>query len=214
RSRRATKWPRGCAATCAAAPGTRTSSTPSRWRRAKDARGRWPVADATNTPYVGRALKRIEDPRLITGAGTYVDDIRLPGMLHAAILRSPHAHAKILRIDTAAAKAIPGVVGVFTGADVNEACGVVPCGAAMPDLKAPAHTALAGDRVYFVGHAVAVVVATDPYVARDAIDAIDVDYDALPAVVDPEAAVKEGTPLTHPDLGTNIAYTHTLAGGD
>src|SRR5262249_43708345 len=128
------------------------------------------------------------------------------------ILRSPHAHAKILRIDTAAAKAIPGVVGVFTGADVNEACGVVPCGAAMPDLKAPAHTALAGDRVYFVGHAVAVVVATDPYIGRDAPDAIDVDYDPLPAVTDPEAAATNGS-LTHPDLGTNIAYTQSTAGG-
>src|SRR5437773_8080789 len=171
------------------------------------------MADTTNTPYIGRALRRIEDPRLIKGAGTYVDDIRLPGMLHAAILRSPHAHAKILRIDTAAAKAVPGVVGVFTGADVNESCGVVPCGASIADLKAPAHTALASDRVYFVGHAVAVVVASDPYVARDGVEAIDVDYDPLPAVTDPEAAAQSGSPLTHPDLGTNIAYTHTTAGG-
>jgi len=171
------------------------------------------VADATNTPYIGRALKRIEDPRLVRGAGTYVDDIRLPGMLHAAILRSPHAHAKVLRIDTAAAKAIPGVAGVFTGADVNASCGLVPCAASIADLKAPEHTALAGDRVYFVGHPVAVVVAADPYVARDGAAAIDVDYDPLPAVSDPEAATKAGSPLTHPDLGTNVAYTHSAAGG-
>src|SRR5207249_1357813 len=89
------------------------------------------------TPYVGRAMKRVEDPRLIRGAGTYTDDLRLPGLLHAAILRSPHAHAKITKIDTAAAKKIPGVIAVLTGADVNAACGLVPCAAAIPDLKAP-----------------------------------------------------------------------------
>ncbi len=172
---------------------------------------RWPVPD--QTPYIGRAMKRVEDPRLIKGIGTYVDDLRLPGLLHACILRSPYAHARIQRIDTTAAKAIPGVVGVFTGPEVNDSCGLVPCAAAIPDLKAPKHTVLASDRVYFVGHAVAVAVASDPYIARDAIDAIDVDYDPLPVVVNPEEAVKEGTPLTHPDLGTNVAFTHSVAGG-
>jgi carbon-monoxide dehydrogenase large subunit len=171
------------------------------------------VADTTTTPYVGRAMKRIEDPRLIKGQATYVDDLRLSGMLHAVILRSPYAHAKVTRIDTSAAAAIPGVVGVFTGADVNASCGLVPCAAAMPDLKAPKHTVLAGDRVYFAGHAVAVAVATDPYIARDAIDAIDVDYDPLPVVANPEDAVKPGSPRTHPDLADNIAYTHRVAGG-
>jgi len=170
------------------------------------------VADP-KTPYVGRAMKRIEDPRLIKGIGTYVDDLRLPGLVHAAILRSPHAHARIRRIDTAAARALPGVIGVFTGADVNEACGLVPCAASIPDLKAPKHTVLAGDRVYFVGHPVAIAVASDPYAARDAVEAIDVDYDPLPVVANAEAAVKPGSPLTHPDLGTNVAYTHAVAGG-
>ena len=165
------------------------------------------------TPYVGRAMKRIEDPRLIRGIGTYVDDLRLPGLVHAAILRSPHAHARIRRIDTAAARALPGVIGVFTGADVNEACGLIPCAASIPDLKAPKHTVLAGDRVYFVGHAVAIAVASDPYAARDAVEAIDVDYDPLPVVANAEQAVQPGSPLTHPDLGTNVAYTHEVAGG-
>jgi aerobic carbon-monoxide dehydrogenase large subunit len=165
------------------------------------------------TPYVGQRLKRVEDPRLVKGIGTYTDDVRLPGMLHACILRSPHAHARILRIDAAAAKAIPGVVAVFTGADVNDACGLVPCAAEIPNLKAPAHTVLADDRVYFVGHAVAVAVATDAYIARDAIDAIDVEYDPLPVVTNAEEAAKSGTPLTHPDLGTNIAFTHSITGG-
>ena len=172
---------------------------------------RWPVADQTS--YIGRAMKRVEDPRLIKGLATYVDDLRLPGLLHACILRSPYAHARIQRIDTSAAKAIPGVVGVFTGAEVNDSCGLVPCAAAIPDLKAPKHTVLASDRVYFVGHAVAVAVASDPYIARDALDAIDVDYDPLPVVVNPEEAAKEGTALTHPDLGTNVAFTHSVAGG-
>ena len=121
---------------------------------------------ADPTPYVGRALKRVEDPRLVKGIGTYTDDVRLPGMLHAAILRSPHAHARVVRIDAGAAKAIPGVVAVFTGADVNDSCGLVPCAASIPDLKAPAHTVLADDRVYFAGHAVAV--------ARQAFDRGDV----------------------------------------
>jgi carbon-monoxide dehydrogenase large subunit len=170
------------------------------------------VADQS-TPYVGQAMKRIEDPRLVRGAGTYTDDIRLPGMLHASILRSPHAHARIQKIDISAAKAIPGVVAVLTGADVNDACGLIPCAAAIPDLKAPKHTVLARDRVYFVGHPVAVAIATDPYIASDATDAIDVDYDPLPVVTNLEEAVKPGTPLTHPDMGTNIAFTHSVAGG-
>jgi carbon-monoxide dehydrogenase large subunit len=169
------------------------------------------MSDAT--PYIGRAMKRVEDPRLIQGLGTYTDDLKLAGLLHACILRSPHAHARIRRIETSAAKAIPGVVAVFAGADVNDSCGAVPCAAAIPDLKAPRHTALAGDRVYFVGHAVAVAIATDPYIARDAIDAIEVDYDPLPAVVDAEEAVKSGAALTHPDMGTNVAYTHVVNGG-
>src|SRR6266851_8380167 len=128
-----------------------------RQRRSRRIRRRQPMSDAK--PYVGRAMKRVEDPRLIKGAGTYVDDLRLPGLLHAAILRSPYAHAKIISIKTDAAKASPGVCGVFTGADVNAACGLVPCASPMPDQKAPKHTVLAGDRVYFVGHPLAVVVA-------------------------------------------------------
>src|SRR5262249_12832362 len=152
--------PKPCVAICAAAPVTRTSSTPSRTPRSTRAPARaefvrWCVAE-TRTPYVGRALKRVEDPRLLKGAGTYTDDIRLPGMLHAMILRSPYAHARVRRIDTSAARRMTGVVAVLTGADVNDACGAVPCAAAIPDLKAPRHTVLAGDRVYFVGHAVAV----------------------------------------------------------
>ena len=133
------------------------------------------MADATptSTPYIGRSMRRVEDPRLIKGIGTYTDDVRLPGLITAMFVRSPHAHARVVKIDTSAAKAIPGVTAVLTGADVNASCGLVPCAASIPDLKAPKHTVLAGDRVYFVGHPVAVVVAVDPYVARDAAELVD-----------------------------------------
>src|SRR5687767_13890652 len=107
---------------------------------------------APSTRFIGKALKRVEDPRLIKGIATYVDDFRMAGMLHTAILRSPYAHAKINSINTDAAKRLPGVLGVFTGADVNAHCGVVPCASPMPDQKAPKHTVLAGERAYFVGH--------------------------------------------------------------
>jgi aerobic carbon-monoxide dehydrogenase large subunit len=165
-------------------------------------------------PYVGRSIRRVEDPRLVRGAGMYTDDVRLHDLVHAAFVRSPHAHARILRIETAAARAVPGVTAVLTGADVNEHCGLVPCAASIPDLKAPKHTVLAGDRVYFVGHPVAVVVAVDPYVARDAAELVDVEYDPLPAVTNPEDALASGAPLAHPDLGTNMAFKTATTGGD
>src|SRR5574341_597437 len=109
---------------------------------------------------VGKRIRRKEDPRLITGTATYVDDIQMPGMHHACVLRSPHAAARIKGIRTEAALKHPGVVAVFTGADVKHV-GPVPCGVSLPDLRVPHHSLLAQDRVYFVGHPVAVVVATD-----------------------------------------------------
>ena len=172
------------------------------------------MADTPRAPYVGRPMKRVEDPRLIQGIATYVDDLRLMGTLHAAFVRSPYAHARITRIDTTAAKGAPGVMGVFVAADVNQACGIVPCAADMPNLKHPSHRALADGRVYFVGHAVAVVVARDAYTARDAALLVDVDYEPLPVVTDPEAAIKPGSPLTHPDLGTNVAFEWSMSTGD
>src|SRR6266571_1203658 len=167
-----------------------------------------------STSYIGQSMKRVEDPRLIKGIGSYVDDITLSGMLHAVILRSPYAHARINSINIDAAKAAPGVFGVFTGADVNAKCGLVPCSSEIPDLKAPKHTVLAGDRAYFVGHPVAVVVAADRYAARDALELIEVDYEPLPVVSDPVRAMENGSALAHPDLGTNVAFTWKLASGD
>ena len=164
--------------------------------------------------YFGRAMKRVEDPRLIKGIATYVDDLKLPGVLHAEFVRSPHANANIKSIKTDAAKKLPGVLGIFTGADVNDKAGTIPCASPLPGGKSPAHTVLAGARAYFVGHPVAVVVAETRTIARDALDLVDVDYEPLPAVIDPEKALEEGSPLTHPELGTNVAFTWSLPAGD
>jgi carbon-monoxide dehydrogenase large subunit len=164
--------------------------------------------------YFGRAMKRVEDPRLIKGIATYVDDLKLPGVLYAEFVRSPHAHAKINSIKTDDAKKLPGVVGVITGADINDKVGTIPCASPLPGGKTPEHTVLAGARAYFVGHPVAVVVAESRTIARDALDLVDVDYDPLPAVVDPEKALEEGAALTHPELGTNVAFTWSLPAGD
>ncbi len=173
---------------------------------------------ATTTPtrtetYVGRRLRRREDPRLITGTATYVDDVKLPGMLYAAIVRSPHAAARVKSVRTEAAAKAPGVHAVFTGADV-EGVGPVPCAAALPGLRVPKHTILATNRVYYVGHPVAVVVASDRYLAADAADLIEVDYDPLPAVADPEKALEPGAPAVHPEWPDNIAFTQHTEGGD
>src|SRR2546426_1154500 len=162
---------------------------------------------------VGQRIRRREDPRLITGTATYVDDIQMPGMHHACILRSPHGAAEIRSIDTKGALGRPGVVAVFTGKDVA-GVGPVPCGASLPGLRVPAHSILAKDRVYFVGHPVAVVVATDRYVATDALDLIEVDYEPLPAVSDPEKALAAGAPAVHPERPDNIAFTYHQEGGD
>src|SRR5262245_53562254 len=129
-----------------------------------------PSPKARQTRHIGRPLKRVEDPRLIQGLGTYVDDVRLADMAHAVFLRSPYAHAKITRINADAARAVPGVLGVFTGADVNAHCGLIPCSSAMADQKMPRHTVLAGDRVYFVGHPLVVVVARERSIGRDSVD--------------------------------------------
>lgn len=162
---------------------------------------------------VGKRIRRKEDPRLITGTATYVDDIQMPGMHYAGILRSPHAAARIKSISTDAASQHPGVVAVFTGRDV-EGVGPVPCGASLPGLRVPHHSILAKDRVYFVGHPVAVVVARDRYIAADAIDLVEVDYEQLPAVSDPEKAIAAGAPAVHPEWPDNVAFNYHQEGGE
>jgi carbon-monoxide dehydrogenase large subunit len=153
---------------------------------------------------------------LITGGATYTDDVRLPGMLYAAIKRSPHAHAKINNIDTTAASAAPGVVAVYTSADLEGVINPIPCAWIPPDsdVKAVDHPALAKGVVRYQGDAVAVVVAEDRYQAEDALELINVDYDPLPAVVSPEAAMQPGAPLLHEDAPNNQAFHWVAEGGD
>lgn len=163
--------------------------------------------------YVGQRVKRTEDPRLIKGLAHYVDDIRLPDTLYVAFVRSVYAHARISSIDAGEALKMPGVVAVYTGKDVATKIGPVPCASALPDLKVPDYRVLAIDKAWFVGHPIAAVVATDRYIARDAVDHVMVDYDDLPAVVDVEAAAAGG-PVIHESFGDNIAYKLTAGEGD
>src|SRR5881275_2777152 len=163
--------------------------------------------------YIGQRVKRTEDPRLIRGLAHYVDDVALPGTLHVAFVRSIYAHAKITSIDTSAARSAPGVVAVYTGQDVAGKIGQVPCASALPDLKVPDHRVLATDKVYFVGHPIAAVVATDAYAARDAAELVAVDYEELPVVVDPEEAARGGA-VIHEKFGDNVAYKLTAGEGD
>ncbi len=161
---------------------------------------------------IGSSVKRREDPALVTGQGKYTDDLTLPGETHAAIVRSPHAHARITCVDTAAAAAHPGVVAVFTGADIaaSDIGGVVPVGWLLPDLKTPAHPILAVDTVRHVGDGVAVVVAEDRYTARDAADLVEVEYEPAGAVTDPKGATADGAPLVHEEAPGNVAFDWEL----
>lgn len=161
---------------------------------------------------IGAAIRRLEDPALVTGAGKYTDDLTLPGLAHAAFVRSPHAHARIRHLDTTRAQAAPGVLAVFTAADVKAAGlpGAVPTAWLHPGIKTPAHPILASDVVRYVGDAVAVVVADDRYRAADAAELVEVDYEPLPAVVDAEAAASPGAPLVHVDAPGNVAFEWEL----
>ncbi|HET8950959.1 MAG TPA: xanthine dehydrogenase family protein molybdopterin-binding subunit [Solirubrobacteraceae bacterium] len=165
--------------------------------------------------WVGQALRRKEDPRMITGRGRYVDDMVVPGMLYMAVVRSPEAHAKITSIDASAAKEIPGIHGVFTGADLDIASPLpmawVPPGV---EIKSPEHWPLAKDEVNYVGQGVAVVVGEDKYAVVDAAEQVFVEYDPLPVVVDPEKALEDGAPLVHPEFGTNQTHEWSIGGGD
>ena len=164
----------------------------------------------------GSGIRRREDPRLLTGTARYTADFVLPGMLHAAVLRSPHGHARIRGIDTSRAKAAAGVVAVFTAADTEAGLKCIPCAWLLPNagLNVAPYRALAPDIVRYVGDAVAVVVAESDYQAYDALELIDVDYEALPAVVDPNLAAAAGAPQLHAEAPGNLAFHWVLEGGD
>jgi carbon-monoxide dehydrogenase large subunit len=164
----------------------------------------------------GSGIRRREDPRLLMGRATYTDDVKLTGMCYAAILRSPYAHARIRSVDISAAKSFPGVIAVYTGADIRERVVPVPCAWNVPncDLKIPPHPLLADETVRYVGDGVAMVVAESRAIARDAIDLIQVEYDPHDAIVDPEAATRPGAPQLHQDVPRNLAFTWKVNGGD
>jgi carbon-monoxide dehydrogenase large subunit len=163
---------------------------------------------------VGARIKRREDPALIRGLGQYVDDVRLPEMLYVAVLRSPHAHAKIKSIDAAAARQHPGVVAVVTGAELRDQIATLPTTADNPTLRIPKHHVLAVDKVCYVGEGVAAVVAEDRYAARDALDLIQMEYEPLPVVTDPEKALVAGSPVIHSEWPDNMAFRWEHKQGD
>ena len=175
--------------------------------------------------FFGAAVKRREDPRFLRGEGRFVDDVTVPGMLHAAFLRSPHAHARIVRIAAAAAASAPGVVRVLTFKDLERWMKPLPLFGAVPpglaavvkfDIRQAPQWALCRDRVRHVGEIVAMVVADSPERAEDAVDLIEMEWDPLPAVVDMTRAAEPGAPLIHPEWGSNvgIGFTHAIGDAD
>jgi len=175
--------------------------------------------------YFGAAVKRREDPRFLRGEGRFIDDVTVPGMLHAAFLRSPHAHARIARIDTAAAAAAPGVVRVLTYKDLERWMKPLPLFGAVPpglaavvkfDLRQAPQWALCRDRARYVGEIIAMVVADSPERAQDAVDLIEVEWDLLAPVVDMTRAAEPGAPLIHPEWGSNVGvgFTHSIGDAD
>src|SRR5947207_2684001 len=157
---------------------------------------------------LGAPIKRREDPRLITGQATYVDDIKLLGMLHMAVLRSPYGHARITNINTEAARKHPGVLAVYTAEDMKGIVGNVAVAAPLGKMAdgMGIRSALADGKVRFYGDPVAVVIADDRYTARDARDLIEVDYEPLPAAIDVEKAMQPDAPLLYEEFGTNVAF--------
>ncbi len=154
--------------------------------------------------WIGQDLKRVEDPRLLTGKGKYIDDLSVPNMAHVAVLGSPHGHARVKSIDTSAAERLPGVILVYTGKQAAEETGPV---ASFSSPPATQHC-MAIDKIRHVGEVVAAVVAEDPYIAEDAVNLIEVEYELLPVNVDPEQSIHAtGAAVIHPDRGpTNCAY--------
>src|SRR5258708_19396633 len=158
---------------------------------------------------IGASVKRVEDPRFLTGQGHYVDDMKLPGMAYAAFLRSAYAHARIV-VDASEARALPGVYAVFTAADLAGVINPITGDTSMPGTKALPHTALASDKVRFVGDLIAMVVAERRYVAEDAVDLIQVDYDPLPPVPRIAVALGPSTPPLYQEPCHNTPHHATF----
>jgi aerobic carbon-monoxide dehydrogenase large subunit len=172
------------------------------------------MTEAPAIAYIGQSLRRREDFKFITGRGHYTDDLKVAGMLHLAILRSPHAHAIITRIDLTAAKAVPGVRLVLSGADLAGKIGSIVPNWIIPGTKVPDRPVVAIDRVRFVGECVALVVAETQAIAHDTVGLIEVDYETLPAVVDEHAAIQDGAPQLHDNVPNNITTLYRISGGN
>ena len=162
----------------------------------------------------GVRVERREDLPLLTGQGSYTDDLKRPGMLHAAVLRSPHAHAKIRSIAVSAARALAGVAAVFTHVDLGAAGKAIPLLQPNPLLVARTQLLLAHDEVRYVGEPVAFVVGDDRYVTEDALELIEVAYEPLAVAADAEGALEDGAPLVYPEIANNLASRFTLGFGD
>ena len=164
----------------------------------------------TGYTWVGKDVKRREDPSLLMGNAQYVNDVRLSGMLHAAVLRSPYAHARILKIDTSAAKALPGVYAVLTGREAAELMDPMPAFCAEPVVQ----HAIAVEKVRYVGEAVVVVAAENRYIAEDALDLVEIEWEQLPVLSDPITAMEPGAALVHENLPSNVVFDHVFTFGD
>src|SRR5215510_4492882 len=170
--------------------------------------------DQLTPKLIGARVQRREDRRLLTGQGAYVDDHHPPGLLHAAFLRSPYAHARIAQIDVASARALDGVAAVLTGTDLARLVKPVRAGSKTRDYKETSIPPLAVDKVRYVGEAVAVVVTESRYLAEDALEQISVDYDPLPVVADAEEASRSDTTLVHEEAGSNVLLIRQFAQGE
>ncbi|HYE89649.1 MAG TPA: hypothetical protein VEA38_01460, partial [Terriglobales bacterium] len=181
-----------------------------------------PAAATPVTPskLMGAEVKRKEDPRLITGTSQYVTDIALPGMLWVAFVRSPHAHAKFTKIDASAALKIPGVRQVVTGEEIRKLSKALPPASASAEGGASSgapgrqHWALSTETVRHVGEAVAAVIADSDYAAHDGVEAVQVDWEPLPAVTDIWKALEKGAPQLHKDAAGNVEHTNQIKNGD
>src|SRR3954462_11843849 len=173
------------------------------------------AAELAPAKEVGQARRREEDARLITGRTTWTDNMTLPGMLHISVVRSPVAHAKITNVDVSAAAGAPNVVAVFTGRDLAEEQGSIPCAwPVTPDMVNPGHPSVAVEEVNHVGEAVAVIVARSKTAAQDAVELVDVDYDLLPPVLVMEQAVGQDADLCHDHIESNESYNFVFDAGD
>src|SRR2546428_12584778 len=163
--------------------------------------------------WIGQPLKRREAPRLLAGAGRFVDALRPPGCVHVVLLRSPHARARITRLDVERARRAPGVVAVVTGAEVRHV-GPMAGNRLVPDMRVPPHPIIADTHVRTAGTPVAAIVAEDPYRARDAVELVDLTYEPPPALPEPQDAVAADAPVPFARIERNPSFTRTLREGD